>query len=268
MTSGMKPLRITVLNDNTAGRYCLSEHGLSFFVETPVPYLFDTGFSDLFIENAQRLGVDLNRAETIILSHGHDDHTGGLRFLSYKTIVGHPALFMTRYRKSNQTSLGILFDQKSAEDQYHYRLKLTSEPLQLDERSWFLGEIPRATSFEALSTPFVNQHGQDDYVPDDSGMAVATEKGLVIISGCAHSGICNMIIRAQQITGIENVHAVIGGFHLVNDDDLTRQTIDFLKQLGVEKVMPSHCTLLPALTALYQAFGFIQVKSGNIILFQ
>jgi len=262
----MNVVKITILNDNTAGRNCLAEHGLSFFIETPEPYLFDTGFSDLFLENARRMNINIDKVEKVVLSHGHDDHTGGLRFLKNKTLIGHPGIFMERYRKSNLTPLGILFSKADAETQHHFKLQLTANPLQLDSRTWFLGEVPRITSFESKTTAFVDQNGNDDFVNDDSGMALLTSKGLVVVSGCAHSGIGNMIIHAREVTGIENIYAVIGGFHLVADDELTHQTIDFLKKMKVEKVMPSHCTQFPALVALHKEFGFIQVKSGNVIV--
>jgi 7,8-dihydropterin-6-yl-methyl-4-(beta-D-ribofuranosyl)aminobenzene 5'-phosphate synthase len=263
----MDAVKITVLNDNTAGRNCLAEHGLSFYIETPAPYLFDTGFSEIFLENARRLKVDIKKVENVVLSHGHDDHSGGLRYLKSKTLVGHPDLFMKRYRKSNHTPLGILFDAEEAVVNYQYKLKLSKIAVQLDQRSWFLGEIPRVTPFESKTTAFVDQEGKDDFVNDDSGMAILTSKGLVVISGCAHAGIGNMILHARNITGVDKIYAIIGGFHLVADDELTRQTIQFLKNMKVEKVMPSHCTQFPALVSLYKEFGFIQVKSGNVIVF-
>ncbi len=263
----METVKITVLNDNTAGRNCLAEHGLSFYIETPVPYLFDTGFSDLFLENARRLKIDIDKIENVVLSHGHDDHTGGLRFLKNKTIIGHPEIFMKRYRKSNHSPLGILFSTEEAENLYYFKLQLNTEALKLDSRTWFLGEISRITSFESKTTAFVDQNGNDDFVNDDSGMAILTSKGLVVVSGCAHSGIGNMVLQARKVSGIDKIYAVIGGFHLVADDELTRQTIGFLKEMKVEKVMPSHCTQFPALVALYKEFGFIQVKSGNVIVF-
>lgn len=262
----MNQLKITVLNDNTAGRFCLAEHGLSFLLETPHKYLFDTAFSNVFIENALRLKVDLDTVETVVLSHGHDDHSGGLRFLRSKKVVAHSDIFKSRYRKKNNTPLGIPFSRQEAETIFGHSFDLSKKPVQLDGHTWFLGEIPRITSFETSETAFVDENGFDDCIPDDSGMVVKTSNGLVVVSGCAHSGICNMVLHACEVTGTEKVHAVVGGFHLVNDDERTRKTIDFLKKRNIMKVMPSHCTMLPALSAFHREFGFVQVKSGNIIV--
>jgi 7,8-dihydropterin-6-yl-methyl-4-(beta-D-ribofuranosyl)aminobenzene 5'-phosphate synthase len=263
----MKQLKITVLNDNTAGRFCLAEHGLSFWIESTEKYLFDTSTSDLFLENARRIGIDINNTNTVVLSHGHDDHTGGLRYLKNKIIVAHPDVFMNRYRKSNASPLGFPFSRDEAENQFEFQLQFHQEPFKLDATTWFLGEIPRNNDFEAKETPFIDENGNDDFVPDDSGMAVVTKNGLVVISGCAHSGICNMIEHARQATGVDKVFGVIGGFHLTQNNEQTQRTIKYFQQLAVEKVMPSHCTALPALAAFHKAFDFVQVKSGNTIIF-
>jgi 7,8-dihydropterin-6-yl-methyl-4-(beta-D-ribofuranosyl)aminobenzene 5'-phosphate synthase len=100
---------------------------------------------------------------------------------------------------------------------------------------------------------------------DDSGLAIITPLGLVVVSGCAHAGICNMTAHAMKVTGIEKVRMVIGGFHLQNDDQVTHKTIEWLKSRNVEQVVPSHCTGFAAQTAIFQAYRFLPVKSGNII---
>jgi 7,8-dihydropterin-6-yl-methyl-4-(beta-D-ribofuranosyl)aminobenzene 5'-phosphate synthase len=93
-------------------------------------------------------------------------------------------------------------------------------------------------------------------------LAVTTDKGLVVVSGCAHSGICNIIEQARKVTGVGTVYGVVGGFHLKHADDRLASTIDFLKQLEVKIVMPSHCTGIAAQCAFYQAFGGNEVKTG------
>ena len=97
------------------------------------------------------------------------------------------------------------------------------------------------------------------------GLAIVTSKGLVVVSGCAHSGICNMTAHAMKVTGIEKVHLVIGGFHLQNDDTTTQMTIDWMKLMQVEQVIPSHCTSFSAQAAIFKSFRFLPVKSGNTI---
>lgn len=259
----MQKLKLTVLNDNVAGRWCRAEHGLSFLIEADRRVLFDTSSSDLIEYNAQILNIDLQEIDTIVLSHGHDDHTGGLMLFKGQQLVCHPDAFMKRYRKSNGTSLGMPWTE--AEIGESFDIQTSREPLQLSEQIYFLGEIPRITPFESQKTAFRKADGTDDFVMDDSGLAIITEKGLVVISGCAHSGICNMTAHAMKVTGIAKVHAVIGGFHLQNEDETTRQTIDWLKQINVDQVIPSHCTAFAAQAAIYKAYNFIQVKTGNVI---
>jgi len=259
----MRKLKITVLSDNVAGKWCRAEHGFSFLVEADRKILFDTGASALILHNAEVLGIDLSQTGTIVLSHGHDDHTGGLINFEGQQLICHPDTFIARYRKTNGSSLGINYSE--GEIRTRFDLQMSKEPVQLSEQIFFLGEIPRITNFESKKTAFVKNDGTDDFINDDSGLAVITDKGLVVISGCAHSGICNMTAHAVHVTGIAKVHAVIGGFHLQNDDSATRQTLDWLKMMQVDQVIPSHCTGFAAQAAIFREYNFMQVKTGNII---
>jgi 7,8-dihydropterin-6-yl-methyl-4-(beta-D-ribofuranosyl)aminobenzene 5'-phosphate synthase len=259
----MQKLKITVLSENVAGKWCRAEHGLSFLVEADRKILFDTGSSDLIGYNAQILGINLSEFDTIVLSHGHDDHSGGLMQFQSQQLICHPDTFIERFRKSNSSSLGIKWSE--AEIREKFNVQTSVDPVKLSEQIYFLGEIPRITKFESQSTAFKKADGADDFVLDDSGLAVLTNKGLVVISGCAHSGICNMVLHAQKVSGVEKIHAVIGGFHLQNDDKITRKTIGWLKSNRVEQVIPSHCTALPAQLAILKDYSFIQVKTGNVI---
>ncbi|MDD2303681.1 MAG: MBL fold metallo-hydrolase [Prolixibacteraceae bacterium] len=259
----MQKLKITVLNDNIAGRWCRAEHGLSFRIEADRTVLFDTSSSDLIAYNAKILNIDLQQIDTIVLSHGHDDHTGGLSLFEGQQLICHPDTFLKRTRKSNGTNLGIKWSEDEIRSKFH--LVLSRDPIQLSEQIYFLGEIPRLTEFESKQTAFRKADGTDDFVMDDSGLAIVTSKGLVVISGCAHSGICNMTALATKVTGIEKIHLVIGGFHLQNDDATTQQTIDWMKSMQVEQVIPSHCTNFSAQAAIFKSFRFIPVKSGNTI---
>ena len=261
----MQKLKISILNDNIAGRWCRAEHGLSFLVEADRTVLFDTSSSDLISYNAQILNIDLRQIKTIVLSHGHDDHTGGLMLFEGQQLICHPDTFLKRTRKSNQTELGIKWSEEEIRSRFN--LITSSDPIQLSEQIYFLGEIPRLTEFESRHTAFAKADRTDDFVMDDSGLAIVTSKGLVVVSGCAHAGICNMTAHAIKTIGIGKVYAIIGGFHLQGDDTITQKTIEWMKSMQVEQVIPSHCTSFSAQTAIYKSFRFLPVKSGNLIEF-
>ena len=147
-----------------------------------------------------------------------------------------------------------------------YTLIESKEPYFVTDRIIFLGEIPRKNSFEAQSTPFVTNNNLDDYVIDDSALALKSEKGLIIITGCSHSGICNIIDYAKHITGFDLVYGVIGGFHLKSDDEQTRETIHYFRKENIQKIYPTHCTAEPALGLFYQELNALKAVAGDGIL--
>lgn len=259
-------MKITILNDNAPGKGCLSEFGLSFLIEADKKVLLDAGTSDVFLQNAARIKVNLNDIDAIVLSHGHCDHGDGLQYITGKRLICHPQVFMKRYNKKDHSYIGLKFSEEEARGKFD--VIFSQEPHWLSQDIVFLGEIPRVNDFEAQTTVFIDAEGVDDYVPDDSALAIRIPKGLVVVSGCAHAGICNTVEYARQITGISDVYAIMGGFHLRGlENDQTLKTISYLKQLGVEKVYPSHCTGLPALAMFYKEFKIHQVLTGDYFNF-
>ncbi len=260
-------MTLTVLTDNTAGSIFLAEHGLSYLIESNgFQLLLDTGHSDVFVKNAHRLGVDIQKdINTVVLSHGHWDHGNGLQFLSGQKLVTHPLSFIERFRKTDHSSIGLTMTQQEISDRFE--LTTTQSPLFITDNILFLGEIPRLTTFEAQSTSFIDKEDQPDFVPDDSALVVIENEQLNIISGCSHSGICNIIQYAIKVTGIESVNAVIGGLHLKHNNKQTKDTVQFLKQHAIKKVYPSHCTELEALIAFKEEFNISSVKTGTILTF-
>jgi len=201
----------------------------------------------------------------IVLSHGHWDHGNGLQYIHGKPLICHPGCFVKRYRKSGDGYLGLALSEKELGERFE--LQTSRQPVRLSDHLWFLGEIPRQNDFEAQSTKYILEGGADDFIIDDSGMVYVTEKGLVIVSGCAHAGICNTIEHARRVTGVSRVAAVIGGFHLRATDNQTRRTIEYLEKLGVAQVLPSHCTFDPALNLFQKAFGSNEVLTGGCLAF-
>ncbi len=258
----MNTLKITVLTENVAGGKFLAEHGLSYLIEIDgEKILFDTGHTNVFLTNAAILGIDIcNDVENVVLSHGHWDHGDGLKYLKNKVLITHPGSFEKRFRKTDQSPVGLSFTK--AQITKRFKLTQTEKPFQVTENLYFLGEIPRLNDFESQKTSFQFEDGTDDFVPDDSALAAIVNDELVVISGCSHSGICNICEHAKKVTGKEKINAVIGGFHLRQEDLQLAETIKYFKESRIEKVFPSHCTELPALAAFFNNFKSAQVKTG------
>ncbi|WP_303918471.1 MBL fold metallo-hydrolase [Draconibacterium sediminis] len=260
-------LTVSILTDNTAGGQFLAEHGLSYLVEiNNEKILFDAGHSDVFLKNAEKLKVDIeNEMKTVVLSHGHWDHGNGLKYLKNKTLITHPDSFSKRYRKTNHTLVGLELTKNEIEKQF--TLMESRDSLQLSKNLFFLGEIPRNNDFESQSTSFEFANGSDDFIPDDSALAAIVNNELVVITGCSHSGICNICEHAKKITGVDKIKAVIGGFHLKEQDKQSLKTVEYFKKSKVEKILPSHCTALPALALFHSSFTTEQVKTGMVFRF-
>ena len=273
-------IRITTLSENTAGiGEFLGEWGLSVLIETPETIvLLDTGQRYTISHNADSLGLDLSKIEKVVLSHGHFDHTGGLRELLRRMkkkveIIAHPDIWQVKYaRREGEPDkyIGIPFRRNELESLggvFH----LTSQPVRIAEDIMTTGEIPMITTFEKIDAAlFVQEDSgwKPDQVLDDQALIVKSGQGLVIILGCAHRGMINTLCHAQQIAGTVEIHAVIGGSHLMSaSEEHLWQTIAALKDMGVQRLGLCHCTDLPAAVLLAQEFGenFFFNKAGTII---
>ncbi len=240
-----------------------AEHGFSTLITithngTQNKILFDFGFSeDGAAANASALNADLTQVELLVLSHGHLDHLGGLVSLveaignKKLDLIVHPGVFVTsRYRKISE-DLRVVVPSLSREtvDQIGVNLIETKKPLALLEgAAVFLGQIPRVTPYEqGAPDMYYEVDGAEKRDPFDDDSAIVFhvhKKGLVIISGCAHSGIVNTIKYAQQVTGIQDVFAIMGGFHLsgADIDGVIAPTAAGLIEIGPQFVIPTHCS--------------------------
>lgn len=259
-------MKISILTDNNPGGKTGAEHGLSYFIEHEGrKILFDTGQSDLFLRNASIMGIDPDERDLIILSHGHFDHGNGLAHLSGGKMISHPGCFVQRYRTIDHTYIGL----KNSRDEIAQKFDLTTSKVsfRVSDSILFLGEIPRITDFESKQTSFSFEDGSPDFVADDSAIALQTEKGLFVITGCGHAGIVNTLEHARKVTGEQRIFGIMGGFHLKKRDRQTIETIHYLEKNRVEHVIPSHCTALPALAAFAESFQIQTVKTGDIYTF-
>lgn len=253
----------------------LAEHGFSALIKTTSEdstrtMLFDFGFSkDVVVRNADALGVDLTEVEILALSHGHVDHQGGLfgvaEAIGKKGLkfVVHPVVFrQNRYRYAgNGKKVPIpSLDKVEVENAGLTIVEAKEVYPMLDGDMLFLGEIPRRTGFEkGMPNTYYEENGKEfrDHIEDDSSIVMNLKgKGLVVLSGCAHAGIINTVEYAKEVTGIEKVHAVMGGFHLTGPDfeHIIDITVECFQKINPDYIVPTHCTGRKASRAIETAF--------------
>ncbi|RLE84678.1 MAG: MBL fold metallo-hydrolase [Thermoprotei archaeon] len=283
---------LTVLVDDNAGyvKGILGQHGFSVLVkvkdktEKCYNILFDVGQdSKVLLHNANLLSINLNNVDSIAFSHRHYDHTGGICTLLKELgkrlpvvahpDIGKPALIIDENKPRVNLNAGLPCS--IAELKKISSLILTRSPLTLAPGVWWLGEIPRITSYEKGPrwSYTVSDDGEliRDPMKDDTGMAISIENyGTIVITGCSHSGIVNIITYASKVTG-EGVRAIIGGLHLVDaDDDVLEKTLNDLHKLGVKEVYAGHCTGIKAESLLIKSYNdkFNKIYTGYKMLFK
>jgi 7,8-dihydropterin-6-yl-methyl-4-(beta-D-ribofuranosyl)aminobenzene 5'-phosphate synthase len=271
-------ITLTTLCENTAGKPGFTaEWGLSILVQTDgMAVLFDTGANYAAVRNADKLGVDLRAVDTIVLSHAHADHTGGLREVLRRTgpkeVIAHPAVWELKYTKrpyeEKEAFVGIPFAKEELE-LHGASFSLSKEPVPIGDAIVTTGEIPQTTDFEGIEPIFYVKEGgslRQDSIPDDLALIARAQEGLVIVLGCAHRGLVNTIRHARMITGEQRVHTVVGGTHLFpKTDEQVEKAISALREIGVKKIGVSHCTGFHASMRLAQEFGdgFFQNNAGT-----
>ena len=279
MTHG---LRATILVDNHSliDRYYTAEPGLSILIESDSrKILFDTGYSGIFLRNADEMGIGLLDLDCVVLSHGHLDHTWGLVHLvrrlteaaiegrAYRTpdLVAHPYCLYPRPKPPLPT-IGSLLSEDQA--RLHFNARFSREPLWITDRLVFLGEIPRRFAFEDVSPgprTIVMPDGsrRPDLLLDDSALAYISTLGLVIITGCSHAGICNITEYAREVCGEQRIVDIVGGLHLLEPSaEKIGGTRAYLEAVAPAAVHACHCTSFASLQALSSACPLAEVGSG------
>ena len=268
---------ITILADNNTitDRYFLGEPALSFLIEADGKnILFDTGYSDVFLKNAKKLDKNLKNLNYVILSHGHNDHTGGLKYLldlfedtKHKPkIIACPDVFCQRYDDIDG-DFGCPVEKKRVDSIFN--IKYTKEPYFITDNIVFLGEIPRNNDFEAKQpVGLLKESNVPDFVQDDSAVALKTGKGLVIITGCSHAGIVNICEHAKQVCKADKIFSIIGGLHLENvTQKQLESTAEYLKNLNLSSLYACHCTGFQAQCRLNSITNIKESGSGLEIKF-
>lgn len=261
-------MKIHILTDNRAGRRgILAEHGLSVFIEhEDMSILFDTGQSDVYRSNAERMGVDLKRVDCIVLSHGHYDHCGGLIHFpardQFPRVYVHKDAFNRKYalNPDGETfrEIGIpwaLDDLGAIRDNIISTGKHTSLAPSID----LVGEVPYTTSFEKVNPHLYTQgtpSKSPDVMKDEQMLVVDGNEGLIIFLGCSHPGIINCVNYALNMFPGKDVDTLIAGMHLKKaDPERLDTTIKHILDLDIRRVIPLHCTGIIAITEMKRLLG-------------
>jgi 7,8-dihydropterin-6-yl-methyl-4-(beta-D-ribofuranosyl)aminobenzene 5'-phosphate synthase len=273
-------LQLTTLSENSAGMgRLMAEWGLSILVESgEQDVLFDTGMSLSASHNASQMGIDLKLVDKIVLSHGHRDHTGGLKQILLDIgreieVIAHPDIWAAKYsRREGEEAeyIGIPFHRQTLES-LGARFNLSREPVRISSNIMTSGEIPMLTEYETIEPRLQVKEGKrfrPDRFLDDQALIITTGAGLVVILGCAHRGIINTLYHARKLTGVEAIYGVYGGCHLINaSQERIWLTIAALKELEVQQLGFGHCTGLAASAIMAVEFGerFLFNIAGTVI---
>lgn len=248
--------RLTILCENSVGLPfgVVGEHGFACYVESEEGnHLFDTGQGFGIVQNALALNKDLRQIRSIMISHGHYDHTGGLpAVLKMKgpvDVFGHPDMFDERFWSDENGSrfIGIPYRRAYLES-LGARFRLGREMREVAPGVSLTGEIPRATAFEKgdPNMSVRTSHGETihpDPLKDDLSMVIESDRGLILVLGCAHAGTVNIINHVLKETGQDRIYALMGGTHLgFSSDEQFEETLEAIDRCGIERVGVSHCT--------------------------
>lgn len=263
-------MKITVLCENLVGKLVGSgEHGFSAFIETGEGnYLFDTGTGRSIVGNSHVLNKELRSIKKIFLSHGHYDHTGGLpevlMLRGNVDVHAHPHIFLDRilvYKENGEEKkrfVGIPY-KKAYLELLGANFIFNSDFIEVEQGMFLTGEVQRKTPFEKwdprLFSEIDGKIGPDIFL-DDQSLILDTSKGLVLVLGCAHAGMINIIHHVMEKSGKEKFHAILGGTHLdFLATEQMEESIKTLKKMDIGKIGVSHCTGMRSAFRLHQEFG-------------
>jgi 7,8-dihydropterin-6-yl-methyl-4-(beta-D-ribofuranosyl)aminobenzene 5'-phosphate synthase len=278
------------LRDDWNSRPLLAEHGFSAFLSLEIngrqrKVLFDTGLDQhTASHNAGVLDLDLAECEMVVSSHGHIDHTGGLIDMKQKIgqrripLLLHPYAFRNRFAKfPNGTVFNLRPPNRSLLSDSGYAIQEeTGASLLIDDSLLVTGQIPRTNNFEkGMSVHFSELDGRlepDPLIEDDQAIIFSLkDKGLVVITGCAHAGVINTVSYAKELTGEDRIYAVIGGMHLTGGlfEAIIPRTVEELEKFKPKFLIPCHCTGMRAVWSIINRMpdSFIQNSVGTAYTF-
>lgn len=282
-------MKAYILVENTArvATTFLAEHGFSLYLEdNGIRILYDTGHSDIFIQNAEKLNIDLTGLDYVIISHGHADHSGGLRYLMdyyrEKRVMRKPVLLMTEprifLRRRALVDRGpggvqeCSFEVDPGELERCFQVEFEAGVRWLTPDLVYLGKPERRNDFEGKvpQIPKILIHGEweDDLVDEDTQLAYLhkSKEEISIFSGCSHSGLCNIIEFAKKVTGADRVHTFLGGMHLQNPPEFVMEkTKAYIEQAGVKQFYACHDIDLQSKLKLIAVSNFKDCGVGTTV---
>lgn len=243
MDTVLQDMKLTILVDNNTyiDKYYYGEPAVSYYIEPEDKrVLFDTGYSDIVLRNAEKMGI------------------------ANVKLIAHPDCFLPKYDEDE--SIGAPY----SSDEIQHRIKYCPSKTiyNITENLLFLGEIPRITDFEnqkPIGKVLVNGEWVDDYVKDDTALVYKSYKGIFIITGCSHSGICNIVEYAKKVCEENRILGILGGFHLFENDEQLEKTIEYLCSCDVKHVYPCHCVSLLARAKLMEQLSVVETGVGMTV---